>query len=345
MAEKPHPEIIRIQTEALLNHWQAEALPSEKFEHLKQAVELIAKADGQPLPIISPICANYETLKIEGKRRPTIHSDLVWNWTGHSLSLRKGYLLCHEEIPQRLKELNQVANIPINYLVVLVDYGMAETLFGPLNPDYHRLPQNKSIQQHINETLENNVSSIQTLINNGLTNDQVKVTVARLSQLVNGTNFESDWLNWNQKLRSLLGTANNHWAGLIRKEIKKEGAYYRYAWGYTTDEQIQERVINQQYGLVAVFSEWLHRLHNQVYRQNLKDKDSLIMLDTIPGPNNPAHSEFQAYNLPYPDGQTRVPTPILRPFHNLVLLSDPAVSVPYLSKSMEQMIEEANEFC
>ncbi|PIU74758.1 MAG: hypothetical protein COS76_04400 [Candidatus Portnoybacteria bacterium CG06_land_8_20_14_3_00_39_12] len=347
MAEIPNPEIIREQAALLLKRWQTEALPAEKTEHLIQAVKVITDAsqDNTAIPIISPICANYETLRIGGKRRPTIHSDLVWNWTGHSLSLRKGYLLCHEEIPHRLSKLQKISGQTVNYLVVLVDYGMAETLFGPLNPDYYRLPQNKSIQQHIDETLENNVATIQTLINHGLANEQVKVTVAKLSQLVSGTNFESDWSNWNQKLRSLLKTPNNHWGGLIRREIKKERRYYEYAWGLTTEEQLFQRVIDQQYGLVAIFADWLHQFHNSVYSQGLKDKGSLLLLDTIPGPDNPAHSEFQAYNLDYPDGTERVKTPILRPFHNLVLLSDPAVSAPYLNKSLEQIMAEVNEFC
>jgi len=330
-----------------MSRWQQEALPTEKAKYLSQAVKVITTAsqNNTAIPIISPICANYETVRIGTQRRPTIHKDLIWQWSNNSLLLRKGYLLCHEEIPFRLNQLNQLTGLPINYLVVLVDYGMAETLFGPLNPDFNRLPVGKSISQHIDEVLENNVSQIKTFIHHGVHNDQIKITVARLSQLVNGTDFDSDWLNWNQKLRSLLNTPNNRWAGAIRREIVKESKYYRYAWGYTTDEQILQRVVDQQYSLVAVFADWLHRLHNSVYSQSLKDKGSLLMLDTIPGPNNPAHSEFQAYNLPYPNGQTRVPTPILRPFHNLVLLSDPAVSVPYLYKSMEQMIEEANDFC
>lgn len=326
----------------LILSWQQEALSTEISEVPELAIKVVTDSveKGQALPIISPICANYETIRIGDKRRPQIHSDLIWNDRG----LRRGYLLCHEEIPHRLKQLKQVSGQPINYLVVVVDYGMAETLFTQLNPDYGRLPENVTIEQYIDNVLDDNTAQIKGLVTHGLADDQIKVTVARLSKLVNGTDFDKHWQGWNQNLRVLQEVPNNRWGGLIRREIKKEGNYYRYAWGYTTDEQILERVVDQQYGLVATFGEWLHQLHNQVYGQNLPDKGSLLMLDTIPGPNNPAHSEFQAYNLPYPDGQKRAQTPILRPFHNLVLLSDPAVEVPYLNKPLGQISEEANLF-
>lgn len=327
----------------LISSWQQEALATEKFEGLELAINVVTDSmeKGQAIPIISPICANYETIKIDDKRRPQIHNDMIWNERG----LRRGYLLCHEEIPHWLKQLQQVSGQPINYLVVLVDYGMAETLFGPLNPDYDRLLKGATIQQYIDEVLNQNVATVQSLINHGLNgNEKVSVTVSRLSKLAINTDFDNLWHGWNQKLRALLGVPNNHWAGLIRREVKKENSYYRYAWGFTTEEQILQRVLDQQYGLVAAYGEWLPQLHNQVYSQNLPDKGSLLMLDTIPGPNNPAHSEFQAYNLPYPDGQRRTQTPILRPFHNLVLLSDPAIEVPYLNKYLDQIKEEADLF-
>ena len=336
-------EDIAVDIQRLLSCWQQEALVTEKTENLDNAIKIIidASQNNKVIPIISPICANYETIKLDGKRRPQIHNDMVWSDRG----LRRGYLLCHEEIPHRLKQLQQISGQPLNYLVVLVDYGMAETLFGPLNLDYDLLPQGTTIQQYIDEVLNENVAKVKYLINHGLNgNDKIQVTVSRLSKLAANTDFDNEWLAWNQKLRALLEVQNNQWAGLIRREVKKEGNYYRYAWGYTTDEQIQNRVIDQQYGLVATFGEWLHQLHNQVYSQNLQDKGSLIMLDTIPGPNNPAHSEFQAYNLPYPDGQKRALTPILRPFHNLVLLSDPAIEAPYLNKTLSQIKDEANLF-
>lgn len=345
--EKISAEAVTENVQQLMSRWQQEALPTEKAKYLSQAVKVITTAsqNNTAIPIISPICANYETIRIQGKRRPTIHSEMIWHDRGLThCGLRRGYLLCHEEIPHRLKQLQQISDQPINYLVVLVDYGMAETLFSQLNPDCDHLPPSKTIQQHIDETLEKNVATIQALITHDLSENKINVTVSRLSKLVANTNFETEWQAWNQNLRSLLLTPNNRWAGSIRREVKKEGKYYRYAWGYTTDEQILQRIIDQQYGLVAVFADWLHQLHNFVYSQSLKDKGSLLMLDTIPGPNNPAHSEFQAYNLAYPDGQIRIPTPILRPFHNLVLLSDPAIEVPYLNKSLDQIVKEANNY-
>lgn len=333
--EITNPEAISGNARLLISRWRREALKTEKFENVDQAVAIIADPVVQPLPIISLICANYETYMMNGQRRPTIHRELVWTDRG----LRKGGVLLHEEIPYRLNELQIVSQRPVNHLVVLIDLGMAETLFSPLNPRTMELA-GASIEADIDETINDNAVTMQTLINSGLHNDQVAVQVKRLTHLV-PDDFYQEWDSWNQLLRQNL-TQRNFLSGRINQDLVKDAAYYKYAWGLTSQEELYKRVIDQQYGLAAVIGDYLSYLYNLAFQGTLGSKADLIMLDPIPGPNNPAHGEFIAYNVDRPDGKNRQKTPILRPFNNLVLLSDPAVEVPYLNKSLETIMTELN---
>src|SRR3989344_4780855 len=98
MAEMPNQEIIKTNAGLLLKRWQRETLPTEKFEYPEAAIELMADNHDQPLSLISLMCANYETYKINGRKYPTLHRELIW----HERGLRRGYVICHEEIPHRL---------------------------------------------------------------------------------------------------------------------------------------------------------------------------------------------------------------------------------------------------
>jgi len=263
------------------------------------------------------------------------------------MGLRKGYVLCHEEIPYRLRELHQASQKPIDHLVILVDLGMADPLFTDLNPRVDELPPDISLEDDIDQTLTRNTSTIHQLVTHGInaqddSTSMITSKTIRLTQLVNA-DFIQAWEEWNQLLKNCLKLQNNTWAGHIRRNLKKDAVYYQYAWGIDSEETLQKRVIDQAYGLTAVIGDWLPFLHNQAFNLHLESKQDLVMLDTIPGPKNPAHTEFIAYNADYPNGDERHKTPILRPFHNLVLLSDPAIKVPYLEKNMDTMIEEANE--
>lgn len=342
MAEIPQAEIIRQQSKLLLGRWQSEALPLEKFEYPELAVQLMAENLHSPLPLISLICANYETYKINGRRRPTLHREMIWQDRG----LRRGYVLCHEEIPYRLSELQITCYRPINHLIVLVDLGMAETLFSDLNPKTAEL-SGTTIEEDINLTLNSNAQTIQALIDHGLkqkNQPNVNTKVIRLTQIA-PPEFYQHWDYWNQLLRESISKLNNPWGGMIRRDLEKDARYYAETWGLETQEALYKRVIDQQYGLTGVIGAWIHQFHNSIYCQGLENKSKLILLDTIPGPDNPAHTEFMAYNLDAPVGYERQKTPILRPLYNLVLLSNPAIQPAYLNKSLDCMIEEANEFC
>jgi hypothetical protein len=337
LLETQTPEAISEQARLLISRWRRESLKTERFEHADRVVEIIAKDVNQPLPVISLTCANYETYMMNGQRRPTLHRELIWTDRG----LRKGYVLCHEEIPVRQNQLQTVCQRPINHLIILVDLGMAETLLSPLNPRVAEL-NGAGIQEDIDQILNHNAQMMQRLIDSGSQNAQVVTRVKRLTHLIPDS-FYSQWKTWNQVLRQNLDK-NHFLSGKIRRDLEKDAAYYRYAWGLTSQEELYKRVIDQQYGLTGVIGDWLHIFYNQVFNGCLSSKADLIMLDTIPGPSNPAHGEFITYNADRPDGVIRPKTPIIRPFHNLVLLSDPAVIPPYINKPINQLIEEANEF-
>lgn len=342
MAEIPNQEIIKTNAGLLLKRWQRESLPTEKFEYPETAVELMVDSHHQPLSLISLMCANYETYKINGRKYPTLHRELIW----HERGLRRGYVICHEEIPYRLVELQKATQKPINHLIVLVDQGMAETLFTPLNPRTQEL-NGVPLAEDIDQCLDQNTETIQKLLRHGLeaagNSRQISTNVVRLTRLAT-KEFYDQWNNWNQLLRQSISQTNHAWGGMIRRDLTKDARYYAETWGLETQEALYKRVIDQQYGLTAVIGDQLHLLHNSVFNQSLTSKSDLILLDAIPGPANPAHSEFIAYNLDRPGGGGRLKTPILRPFYNLVLFSDPAIEPTYLNKSLEQMIEEANEF-
>lgn len=338
MTEKSQPEIIHQRVCQLIDNWQQQAMPKEKFEYPLKAVDILTQDKDQSIPIISMICANYETFTSNGKKRPTLHNEMVWTDRG----LRKGYVLCHEEIPARLLQLQQTSQRSINHLIVLVDQGMADTLYTDLNPRVAQL-DNISIGEDINETLDQNSQTIQALLNDSLNpHPHIQTIVKRLTQIVS-KDFFTHWSFWNQQLRACILESNNRWAGRIRKDLTKDARYYKEVWGLNDQPTLEKRVIDQQYGLTAVIGDWLHLMHNSVFQQSLESKSDLILLDTIPGPDNPAHSEFIAYNADAPDGTFRDKTPILRPFYNLVLLSDSAIEVPYLDKSLDDMQNEANE--
>ena len=131
----------------------------------------------------------------------------------------------------------------------------------------------------------------------------------------------------------------------MRRAIDKDGRYLKDAWGMTDKLQVVTRVVDENFGLTSAIGDNLHEMMNALFATDLQDKGEVVMLDSIPGPQNPGHKEFYAYNLDHPEeGIHRPKTPILRPFHNLVLLSDFAREVPYLGKSSDVMMREANTF-
>ncbi|MBI4136891.1 hypothetical protein HY469_02405 [Candidatus Roizmanbacteria bacterium] len=338
----------------LLHVWQEQSLPTERYEYVEGAASLLAQAcyTGQPLTIVSPLCANYETMRIAGKKHPTLHPDMVW----HDRGLRKGYVLLHEEIPARLAELNR-AGIPLNYLIVIVDLGMNAVISSDNNPDLVGLPADDR-KARISSIVSENAQTAASLVAHGLSQQDMdpaitlNTAVHRLSSLVSpahhSTNngFVSLWNDWNGTLRGLIDKPNNRWGGLIREALEKDGRYFREAWGMETDEEILKWVVDCNFGLTAAVGDALPQFANSVYGHTTRvpNKGSVLLLDTIPGPHNPGHREFFAYNLDHPYGQERPRTPVVRPFHNLVLLSDPAREVPYLPKSLEEMQDEANQF-
>lgn len=350
---------LETQIRCLLDTWGKQAPSTENFEYVELAVEKLVTAarTGKPVAIISPICANYETLRIHGKRHPTVHKEMILTDKG----LRRGYVLLHEEIPYRLRELSNLG-IPIEYLIILVDYGMSKQLFSHLNPDSSGRTE-EELREYIDQVVGDNVQTIRKLVTHGVASlnweaeNQPQIEVRRLTELVTqlreslNFNFSDYWQSWNQLLRELYGnnTQNNRWASLIREAIKRDGRYLQEAWGITDPEEIKQRVIEDNFGLTAAFADCLHSFHNivfaaQPHHPQLHHKGDVIILDTIPGPSNPGHKEFHAYNLYHTDGTRRPPTPILRPFWNLVLLSHHAVEVPYLGKSLEKMRSEAEKF-
>lgn len=338
----------------LINSWEAQSLDSERFEYKKVAARMIAEAmiTGVPLALMSPICLNYETYRIRGQRRPTIHEDLIW--TRDYRHLRKGYVLLHEEIPYRLSELN-LLGVSINYLLVAVDLGMSEQLYTALNPSVQFVPVDE-LHAHIDNVANSNVATMAKLLNHGLQQQTInlgipiQVKVLRLTTLVKsmkqmyGYDFISEWGRWNEALRRIVNTGNNRWGALIREAIRKDGCYLCEAWGYTTEDQVIERVVDENFGLTAAFAEAVHLFCACVYSCDIERRSQVVMLDTIPGPQNPGHKEFFAYNLAYPDGGERDVMGVLRPFHNLVLLSDIACKVPSLGIDPDLLIEQAEGF-
>jgi len=343
----PSPEtkdIDSLQIGELFSKWGKEALPLEKSENVNRAVEIVLScvASGKPIPIVSPICANYETYYIGGKPRPCLHNEMVWTDRG----LRRGYVLLHEEIPWRLEQLAFTAGVGINYLMILVDIGMAPTLFGPQNFDYDRIPKGLSIDQHIERMLESNVKKIKELLAHGIEvrgiSDRVKIAVRRLTRIID-QNFLNHWNSWNNFIYSCLASEEGDLKlrRIIDSVMRNQSAYYRNVWGLDK-EGVEKRIIEQCFGLTAAVGDYFPFFYGSCYEGPSQE---VIMLDTIPGPKNPAHEEFIMYNYPptKPDGSPRLCLPILRPFLNLVLLSQPAVSIPG-GKSLEEMIDEANNY-
>ncbi len=346
----------QLEIEAVIQRWQKESLSKERFEYPDQAVRILTQAaeSGIPAPLVSPICANYETYQIDGVRRPTVHNEMVWDSSGYGL--RRGYVLLHEELPSRLLDLN-LLGIPFNLGIVLVDVGMSEQLFSPLNLD-HRGRSAEELKEHIRLTTCRNVETITNLLSHGLSQRSfngdipmstkvVKLTdiVAHPESKVQVDGFYHHWDWWNSQLRGIMAEGDNRWAGLLRTTVEADGSWLQYAWGgYTTREEIIQRVVDENFGLVAATGDHLQDFSNTLFGTKLTHKGDVVMLDTIPGPLNPGHKEFYAYNLDYPDGGSRPRTSILRPFHNLVLLSDGAVKVPYLGKSLETIADEASEY-
>ncbi|OGY21414.1 MAG: hypothetical protein A3A65_00065 [Candidatus Chisholmbacteria bacterium RIFCSPLOWO2_01_FULL_49_14] len=341
---------------AVLNRWQFESLKSERFEYQDVATLQLSKArlTGQAVNIVTPICGNYETFRISGKRCPTIHTDLVWSDKG----LRRGYVLLHEEIPHRLTELCRLG-IPIHYALVLIDLGVSDQLLSDQNPDpaMAKLNSLQARRQYLQEMLNLNVSTMRSLLTHGLEqhgnsgSTLLDVSVEKLTNLVgrmrvNGNqNLLEYWNGWNHRLRGTLIDPESHWGGLMRRAIDKDGRYLKDAWGMTDKLQVVTRVVDENFGLTSAIGDNLHEMMNALFATDLQDKGEVVMLDSIPGPQNPGHKEFYAYNLDHPEeGIHRPKTPILRPFHNLVLLSDFAREVPYLGKSSDVMMREANTF-
>lgn len=352
--ETLQPEIKRMR--GILTQWQENALPNERgsFEYITLAAELftMAKLTGIPVPIISPTCLNYETINDNGRRRPMIKKEMVWAWDYQHLL--KGYVLLHEEIPYLLAMLNH-AGVPIKYGLIAVDIGMSQSLFTDANPDSEgRTPQ--ELQMYIESIVIDNVDTMTMLLNDGLekqglnTGVHFEAKVVRLSEIVEnlemsrGPNFMDAWSMWNSTLRSILDRQNDRWAGTLRRAVEQDGRYLRELWGFTEDEQVFQRVLDENFGLAAVIADFLHQFANEMFGLGLEHKGQIVMLDTIPGPGTPGYTEFGTYNWRHPLGEVRPPTPILRPCHNQVLFSKVAVEVPFLPKPLETMIVEAETF-
>jgi|GEM_PF-6600524 len=341
----PNPENPNIENsvKTLFNKWGRESLPSERNENVNIAVEIVLNCltRREPIPIFSPICANYETYYIDGKPRPALHNEMVWTDRG----LRRGYVLLHEEIPLRLEELVSTAGGGINYLMVLVDVGMAPTLFSPQNFDYEKLPEGVSIEQYIEHMLNLNITQIKKLLAHGIQvrgiSDRVKIDVRKLSEIID-ENFLNHWNSWNDFIYSCLASEEGDLKlrGIIDSVLRNQYAYYRNVWGLD-EEGVKTRIVEQCFGLTAAIGDYIPFFYSGCYGVPFQQ---VIMLDTIPGPKNPAHEEFMMYNYPSltPDGRKRFNLPILRPFRNLVLLSQPAVPIP--GKSLDEMIEEVNSY-
>lgn len=344
---------------ALVSQWRKEGLRTENFEHPDAAVELLTQAalsvdkeTVQPAAIVSPLCTNYETYRLDGQRYPTIHNEMIWQ---SNYGLRRGFLLLHEELPTRLAQLNAIG-VPLQQVIVLVDEGMGDQLFTDRNPLAKGRNQDE-LRSHIDTIVEQNAADVATMIQHGLQQKTIDprvtldVSVIRLSELIrimkgNDANldFQDHWQRWTTILKELFSAPNNRWAGLMRDEMRKDRRYITEVWGKVTETQLEKRIIDQSFALVATVAEYLHHFHNNTYQGNLQNKDQVVLLDLIPGPRNPAHREFEGYNLPYTDGKNRPQTPILRPFHNLALTSEPAVPVPYLGKDLDTLQEEANKY-
>lgn len=247
----------------------------------------------------------------------------------------------------------------MNLLVVIVDLGMSNQLLTDQNPDFEmmRITEHEERKAHVESTVRKNRDSMLALLNHGLMcrnqlpTAQTNLVVEQLSDLVQltgshaGQQFDEHWTSWNHRLRRISQDDHNSWGGLIRRAIDKDGRYLQEAWGMSNHDDIVRRVIDENFGLAAAFGEWLHILVNTAFGTELQHKGEVIILDTIPGPQNPGHKEFYAYNLDNPETHhARPKTPILRPFHNLVLLSSPAREVPYLQKSLGTMMSEANAY-
>lgn len=314
-----------------------------------------AARTGCPARIVSLTCANYETLLVKGKKVPVLHKELVWNDGG----LRGGYVAAKEEIPEVLNRIQQ-CNIPLRHSIVLVDLGMADQLWGERAQEFHDLDENQ-IKLTLKNTVSDNVATLHSLVKTGMADrnlDPDVVRVVRLSAVLgglkeSGIDLEGVWNSIAQAMHAMIEVPNNHVAGLLRQGLKKDAAYLRYAWGMNDQDEIKTRVVDQTFALTAAIGYLLPKIEATVWDDAPVSRDQLVMLDTIPGPDNPGHTEFRMYNLPVPGisendmydskGDFRK-VPILRPLANRVLFSQPAVESPLINKTLGQMIKEANKF-
>lgn len=307
-----------------------------------------------PVRVVSLTCANYETLPIKGKKVPVLHEELVWN----DGDLRRGYVAAREEIPEVLRRLQQ-CKVPLRHSIVLVDLGMADQLWGERAQVFHSLSEGQ-IKLTLEKTVDDNVATLHSLVKTGLADrnlDPDIVRVVRLSAVLGGLNesgidFEGVWNSITQAMHTMIEVPNNHVAGLLRQALKKDAAYLRYAWGMNDQDEIKTRVVDQTFALTAAIGYLLPEIEATVWDDAPVSRDQLVMLDTIPGPDNPGHTEFRMYNLPVPGinrndmydskGDFRR-VPILRPLANRVLFSQPAVESPLINKTLDQMADEAKK--
>ena len=312
-----------------------------------------ATRSGETARVISLTCANYETFLVGGKKIPVLHKELVWNGG----NLRGGYVAAKEEIPEVLKRIQQ-CDVPLRHSIVLVDLGMADQLWGEKAQGFHGLDEGQ-IKLTLENTINDNVFTLHSLVKTGLADrnlDPDVVRVVRLSAVLDGlkesgVDFENFWDSIAQAMHSMIDVPHNHVAGLLRQALKKDAPYLRYAWGINNQDEIEKRVVDQTFALTAAIGYLLPEIEATVWGDTPVPRDKLIMLDTIPGPDNPGHTEFKMYNLTVPGiegrdlynslGNLRV-VPILRPLANRVLFSQQAKEAPITGKTLEQMAREAN---
>jgi hypothetical protein len=302
--------------------------PDEGFscDVVEQAIQTNQRAR-----VVSLLCANYEGQVITqdfvlGEKR-TKRMPLA---TRHDpfRGIRRGFMALCEEVPAVLAFTKQY--VGFEWTPVLVDLG--SMALPPFNSENLSL----ELPSWLNEDLEENRAIMEGLLSIGWENYSLPGSppkVTRLSEMAQEIGLATmlgevcESIRWTyQKNR------NSPLGHIIHAAFRENKGYMPHHWAIIDQETILAYTLFNFFALTKTVGLALPKLVSAISGRKVESRADLILLDVIPGPANKGHKEFYMYNW----NQEKLLS-IIRPVHNTVLFSEPAISSPWVKKPVGEV--------